>query len=133
MTPLQNLHYAIGELAYAIARADGDVQKEERQKFHDIVASELDKDNYAFDISKIIFQIMDKDHASLPDSYHWAMKQIRNNSHYLSPRLKQTFVSVMEKVAAAYPPVTIEEQNVIDMFKRDIEPMTGDPVYYGTK
>lgn len=29
MTPLQNLHSAIGELAYSIARADGTIQKEE--------------------------------------------------------------------------------------------------------
>ena len=42
MTPTQNLHSAMGELAYAVARADGAIQKEERQKFHDIVAA----DNY---------------------------------------------------------------------------------------
>jgi hypothetical protein len=131
MTPLQNLHYAIGELAYAIARADGQVQKEERQVFHDIVAAELKKNNYAFDISGIIFQIMDKDKARLPDSYHLAMKLITLNSHYLSPQLKDTFIRVIEKVAAAYPPVTVDEKELIDRFRKDIEPLKGDPVYYG--
>ena len=43
-TPIQNLHYAIGQLAYCIARVDGKVQKEEREKFHDIVVSELEDD-----------------------------------------------------------------------------------------
>jgi uncharacterized tellurite resistance protein B-like protein len=130
MTPLQNLHYAIGEMAYAVARADGTVQKEERQKFHDIVNRELENENYAFDISSIIFQIMDKDKASLPDSYFWGMHQIEQNSHYLSPALKQKFITVMEKVAKAYPPVTIEERDLIERFKQDIEPLHGDPVYY---
>ena len=130
MTPLQNLHFAIGELAYAIACADGKVQQEERQAFHNIVSEELKKHNYAFDISSIIFQIMDKDKARLPDSYHFALKQIRNNAHYLSPELKKTFVNVIEKVALAYPPVTDSERDLIKQFEKDIEPLTGDPVYY---
>ena len=131
MTPTQNLHSAIGELAYAVARADGAIQKEERQKFHAIVAAELRCKDYDFDISDIIFQIMDKDKvADTETSYNWAMKEIRLNSHYLSPEMKQTFVKVMEKVAKAYSPVTHEEMNLLERFKKDIAPLKGDPVYY---
>ena len=129
MTPLQNLHYAIGELAYAIARADGKVQKEERQIFHDIVAAELRNKDYDFDISEIIFQIMDKDNMDTTTTYKWAMGQIRLNSHYLSERLKQTFIVVMEKVAKAYPPVTIEESTILEKFKVDIASIKGDKVF----
>jgi uncharacterized tellurite resistance protein B-like protein len=130
MTPVQNLYYAIGELAYAVAKADGAVQKEERQRFHDIVAQGLAREQYGFDISGIIFQVMDKDKASLPDSYHWAISEVRRNSHYLSPEMKRCFLIVMEKVAAAYPPVTIEETDLMKQFRKDIEPLEGDPVYY---
>ena len=131
MTSLENLHSAIGELAYAIARADGTIQKEERQKFHDIVAAELRCKDYDFDISDIIFQILDKDkYIDSQTSYDWAMKEIRLNSHYLSPELKQTFIKVMEKVAKAYLPVTMEETNILEQFKKDIAPLKGDPVYY---
>ncbi|MEI8136023.1 MAG: TerB family tellurite resistance protein [Bacteroidota bacterium] len=130
MTPTENLHYAIGELAYAVARADGEVQKEEREKFHSIVAAELRCKDYAFDISDIIFQVMDKDKTSTKDAYDWAMKQIRTNSHYLSPKLKATFIAVMEKVAMAYKPVTIDEMLLIEKFKKDIKPLHGDPIYY---
>lgn len=130
MTPLENLHYAIGELAYAIARADGKVQKEERKKFHSIVEAELRCKDYAFDISDIIFQIIDKDKSDSETTYKWAMDQIKLNSHYLSPQLKKTFIRVMEKVAKAFPPVTKGEQNLIDRFKNDIDPINGDPVYY---
>jgi uncharacterized tellurite resistance protein B-like protein len=131
MTPKENLHYAIGQMAYAIAKADGEVNKKEREKFHNIVAAELRCGACNFNVSDIIFQVMDKDNSSANDAYDWGMKQIRLNSHYLSPALKHTFVRVMEKVAKAYPPVTISEMNVLERFKRDIEPLQGDPVFYG--
>ncbi|MGZ3904614.1 MAG: hypothetical protein ACXVC6_13015, partial [Bacteroidia bacterium] len=79
MTPTENLHYAIGELAYAMARVDGKVQKEERQKFHDIVAAELRCKDYSFDFSDIIFQILDKDKQPIEDVYKWAIKHIKTN------------------------------------------------------
>jgi uncharacterized tellurite resistance protein B-like protein len=129
MTPTENLHYAMGELAYAVARADGAVQKEERQKFQDIVESEI-KSDPAFDIADIVFKLMDRDKRDTQTVYQWAIKQIKLNSHYLSPKLKDTYTRVMEKVAEAFPPVTKGEQKLIDRFKKDIEPLHGDPVYY---
>lgn len=130
MTPIQNLHYAIGELAYAVAHADGKVQQEEREKFHAIVEAELRCKDYDFDISDIIFQIMDKDKQSTETVYNWALKIIQTNSHYLSPELKQTFIKVMEKVAKVYPPITVNEKNILERFRKDIESIHGDPVYY---
>ncbi len=131
MTPLQNLHTAIGELAYAVACADGAIQKEEHEKFKAIVAAELRCNENNFDFSDIIFQILEKDkYVDVQTAYDWAMNEIRLNSHYLSPKLKETFVKVMEKMAEAYSPVTLEEMNLIDKFKKDIEPLNGDPVYY---
>jgi uncharacterized tellurite resistance protein B-like protein len=130
MTSTESLYYAIGELAYSIARADGNVQKEEQQRFHDLVSEHLNNKEYAFDVSDIIFQVMTKDKIDAETTYQWAMNQIKMNSHYLSPELKETFIKVMETVAKAYPPVTIEEQNLIDKFKTDIAPLKGDPVYY---
>lgn len=133
MTPLQNLYYAIGELAYAIAISDGIIQNEERQKFYAIVEAELRCKKYDFDISKIIFEIMSKDKINSQDSYNWAMMQIRLNSHYLSPELKKTFIAVIEKVAKAFKPVTLEEFELIVKFKKEIELITGDPVFYNSE
>jgi uncharacterized tellurite resistance protein B-like protein len=130
MTPIQSLHYAIGELAYAVARSDGEVQKEERKKFQDMVSAELRCENYGFDFSSIIFQIMEKEKQSPELSFEWGMNEIRKNSHYLSPELKITFIKVMEKIAKAFPPVTDAESKLINRFKKEIEPLHGDPVYY---
>lgn len=133
MRPKELLHYAIGQLAYAVAKADGEVQKEERQRFADIVTAELRLNDQDFNVADIIFQVLDKDKfISSQDAYDWAMKEIRQNSQYLSPELKRTFIRVMEKVAKAYPPVTIGELHVLEKFKKDIEGIQGDPVYYRT-
>lgn len=131
MTPIENLHYAIGELAVAVARADGEIQKEEREQFYNLVETELKNKNYAFDISDIIFKVMDKQKVSSTiDAYNSAIKEIKINSHYLSPELKEKFIKVMEKVADAYKPVTINEMLLIEKFKQDIAPIYGDPIYY---
>lgn len=130
MTPLENLHYAIGQLAYAIANADGKVQKEERQQFHSIVDAELRCKDYDFDVSDIIFQVLGKDKQDTESTYKWAMDEIKLNSHYLSPQLKETFIRIIEKIAKAYPPVCLSEQVMINRFKKDIAEINGDPVYY---
>jgi uncharacterized tellurite resistance protein B-like protein len=133
MTPLESLHYAIGELAYSVAFSDGAVQREEREKFQEIVTAEMRNKDYSFDVADIIFKILDKQKMDSSTVYAWAMKEIKLNHHYLSPELKQTFISVMEKIAAAFPPVTTEENNVIEKFKNDISSIEGDPTYYERK
>jgi uncharacterized tellurite resistance protein B-like protein len=131
MTPSENLHIAIGELAYAIARADGAIQKEEREEFHRLVTEGIQSGDEALDISEIIFQVMGRERfTNTETAYDWAMHEIRTNSHYLSPQLKATFIDVIEKIARAYAPVTTEEKDLINRFKRDIGPLQGDPVYY---
>ncbi|MBS1638104.1 MAG: hypothetical protein JST26_19475 [Bacteroidetes bacterium] len=130
MTALENLHYAIGQIAYAIAHADGRIQPEERKKFHDMVAAELRCKDYDFDVSDIIFQILDKDKPDSQTAYDWAMAELKLNGHYLSPELKRTFIHVIEKIAKAYPPVTVHEAKLIERFKADINHIHGDPVYY---
>jgi uncharacterized tellurite resistance protein B-like protein len=117
-------------LAYAVAMADGHVDLKEKQEFHDIVAAELRCHDYDFNISDIIFRIMDKDTTDSETTYNWAMKEIKLNSHYLSPHLKKTFIKVIEKIAKAYAPVTEEEKNILERFKKDIEPINGDPIFY---
>jgi uncharacterized tellurite resistance protein B-like protein len=133
MRPIERLHYAIGLLAFAVARADGNVQKAERQKFQDIVAAGLMQNDHDFDVSGIIFQIMDKEQRSTEDAYVWAMHEIETNSHYVSPEMKCSFLKVMELIAIAYPPVTLGESMLIEKFKEQMEKIHGDPIYYASK
>ncbi|MES2590747.1 MAG: hypothetical protein V4608_02595 [Bacteroidota bacterium] len=131
MTTTENLHYAIGELAYAVASVGGRIQHNDRQKFHDIIIAELHAHQADFDISGIVFQMMYKMKMDTETTYKWAMKDIKLNSHYLSPELKQTFIDIIERIAAAYPHNASREYNIVERFKRDIKPLIGDPIYYG--
>lgn len=133
MNQIENLHMAIGQLAFAVAFSDGTVQKPEREKFHAIVMEELGNEDYSFDVSDVVFQIMEKDKMDSNTVYDWAMKEIKTNGNYLSPELKQKFISVMEKVAAAYPPVSESESGIINRFKKDIDAIQGDPIFYSKK
>ena len=134
MNEIENIHYALGEIAYAIAAADGKIQKEERNKFHDIIVAEVHCKDYAFNISDIIFKILERDKLLDSESnYNAAIKVLKTNSHYLSPVLKATILIVAEKIAKAFPPVTEKETNFLSRLKHDIEPLEGDPVFYEPK
>ena len=128
--PIENLYYALGELAFAVASADGSIQQEEKKRFQQIINDALKRQNYHYEISHIVFQLMNKEKPDTKTTYDWAMNVIKVNSHYLSPTMKETFIHVMKAIAEAYPPVTIDEKKVIDLFKKDIAPLKGDPVYY---
>jgi uncharacterized tellurite resistance protein B-like protein len=129
MTSLESLYYAIGEMAYAIAKVDGKVQREEREKFHDILKEELDDGNL-YDISDIVFQLFDRDKLDAQTAYEFALHQVRLNSHYVSPEIKDKFNRVMERVAEAHAPVTKEEREMIDNFKKEMKTIKGDPVFF---
>jgi uncharacterized tellurite resistance protein B-like protein len=120
MNPVQNLYYALGELAYAMAKADGSIQNEEKKLFHEIVTQEIEQHNIDFDYSEIIFNIMEKDKTDVETSYTWAIKEIQNNKHYFLPELRKKFVSIMERVAGAFPPVTVQERVLLERFRSDI-------------
>lgn len=130
MTPIQQLHYAMGLVAYAMSGIDGKVQKQEREKFFNIVSAELRYHNYDFSISDIIYRVLDRDKTDAKTAYEWAMNEIRLNSHYLDPKMKELYIRVVDKIAKAFPPVTAEERDLLEQFKIDLAPLQGDPVYY---
>lgn len=129
MTPIENLYMALGELAYAIAKVDGSIQKGEKEKLHGILKTELDKHELNFDHTEIIFHILKKDAMNSKTAYEWALKEMRLNSHYVSEQLKQRFISVIKKVAEAFPPVTRQERELIDDFIYQVKSIKGDPVF----
>lgn len=120
----------MGQLAYAMAGIDGKVQNEERRKLYDIVVAELKGRHYNFNVSDIIFRVLDKDNMNALTAYDWAMNEFRMNSHYLDPELKHSFLRIAEVIAKSYPPVTPEEKELLERFRKDIAPLHGDPVYY---
>lgn len=122
MDGVERLYYALGELAYAVAKADGKINVEERNKLHDIVLKGAKCHDYNFNISEIIFHILQKEKIfTVEDSYKSALREINTCSNYLTDDMKAEFVAVLDKVARAFDSVTIEERNIIDRFRADID------------
>lgn len=119
MTPKEILHYAIGELAYAMAAADGEVQKEERQKFHDIVRQAVENERHAADFSVFMFQMTDKQNTEVKSAYNRAIAFIKQNGSHFTPELRRITLSVMKQVALAFPPLTDQEKKLIARFEKD--------------
>lgn len=131
MNSTQNLFYALGEFAYAIALADGKIQQQEKQALRNILIEEFKDNGKEYDFTEIVFEVLRKDEiGNIETTYNLALKELKLNSHYLSPEMKEKFVRILQKVADAFPPATLKEVAIIEKFKRDISALKGDPVYY---
>lgn len=119
-TSKQHLFYAIGILAYAVAKSDDKIQPEELKTLKEIVKSEIDHE-VDFGYTEIVFQLLAKDGNSIETVYKWAMNSMELGKHHLTMDLKYKFCSILKKVAAAFPPSTEEEKELIKRFDSDIE------------
>src|SRR5688572_9273851 len=115
MDAKQHLYYALGVLAYAVAKADGKVQAEEREKVNEIV-SKGTQHEVDFTYTDIIFQILQKDNAGFKDVYDWAMHAFETGKYYLTPEVKKQFIAVIEQIAEAFPPTDANERALISRF-----------------
>ena len=121
MHGIENVYYALGEMAYAIAKADGAVQKEERKKVHEIVAEEMRKSNINIDYAETIFQILDKDDNDAESSYEWAMQEFDENKTHLTPALVDQFIVIVDRIAEAFDLPSDREDALVARFKMDIK------------
>lgn len=115
------LFYGLGQVAYAVAMADGKIQKEEEKTLSDIVNSNLDKNNIDFDYTDTIFKILESDNIlSSESSYKDGMKNINLGGQHLTDDLRDVFVVIIEEIAEAFPPNTDEESAFISRFTEDL-------------
>jgi len=122
MDAFSYLFYGLGQVAYAVAMADGKVQKEEEQILNDIVVSNLEKNNIAFDYADTIFKILKNDNIlDAESSYNEGMKSINLGGNHLTDDLRDVFVVIINEIAEAFPPNTDEESGFISRFNEDIE------------
>lgn len=133
MTPTENLYYALGEVAYAVAKADGRIQNDEVKKFHPILETELELPADSLSVADIIFHILDKDHVDAETAYQNGLHQLQLYSHHLTPEMKLNFLHVAEKIAQAFPPRLNSENHMIARFRADIAQLKGDPLFCKTK
>jgi uncharacterized tellurite resistance protein B-like protein len=121
----QSIYYALGILAYAVAKSDGEIQFEEREKLAEIIERELEH-NLDFQYAEIIFELLEKENRQYENVYNWALEELKKGRHFLSPEIKTQLVGVLKDIARAFGSMTIEESNIIDRFEKDLESIGSD-------
>lgn len=114
----REIHRAIGELAYVIARAQAGHELDEKKAFIDIIEKELNFDAWA---AESRFEILDeKVHPSIDHAYNEAMHEFKLYKDHLTPKLKETTLRVVEAVANVYYR-SDTQQFIIDRLKNDLK------------
>ncbi|MBT6745316.1 MAG: hypothetical protein HOB26_02020 [Flavobacteriales bacterium] len=129
MDSKQQLYSALGQVAYAMAMADGEAQREEKDKFHKVIKEAVKKHDIDYDIADVIFQILDRDHMDVETTYAWAINQFKLGSNRLTDELKETMVKILVDVAKAYAPVEVEEMNLLERFEKDLDEIQDNLTY----
>jgi hypothetical protein len=115
----QNLFYALGIFAYAIAKADGEIQFEETQELHKIVKEEMSHD-MDFNYVEIIFKILQKDKVGFEQVHQWVLVALEQGKCYLTDKIKTQFTTVLMRVADSFPPKATEEHDLINQLIQEI-------------
>lgn len=119
---LRNIHSAMGSLAYAIAKADGVIQDEEKKIIQKLAQQEFELSEADNEWIAKMFSQLETDNISLEDAYRFALDTLEANrgEYDFTEGLKQKCVSFMEKVSLAFEGISNEEQVVIERFKKDM-------------
>lgn len=120
MDATEKLYYSLGQLAYVIAKADGEIQKQEQKKLQDLIIEATKDHNLDFNYSEIIFWVLEKEKEDSNTVYSLAMKTFKSLNHFFTPDLKIKFIEVLQKIADAYPPYSIEEVEYMAKIRKDI-------------
>lgn len=120
---IQNIHVAMGSLAYAIAKADGVIQEEEKATIKKLAQKEFELSDADNEWISNMFNKLEKDNTSLDDAYNFAIDTLDANRHDydFTPSVKTKCISFMEKVSESFDGISFEELQVIERFKVDID------------
>ena len=117
----QRIYYALGQLAYVVALADGEIQAEEKKKLHSIITDEIKNHDQDFDYTNIIFNLLGDEVMSPQDIFDAAFEEINKASYYLTDDMKSDFPAILEKIARASAPITDSEKEWLKQIKDKLE------------
>ena len=123
---IQNIHVAMGSLAYSIAKADGVIQEEEKKILHSIAQEEFELSDSDHEWITKMFDKLEKDNTSLEDAYTYAMDTLlesNRNDYDFTDSIKNKCINFMEKVSYAFDGISSEEKAILDRFKEDVKKM----------
>jgi len=114
-------YYGLGMIAYSIALSDGKIQVSERNELRSIVRDWSRDIECDFDVSEIIFSVMNRTPVDSEWGYEHGIKYIKQGSEFVDEKLKEKFLYLINDIAHAFPPVTTSERTVLERFEADLK------------
>lgn len=118
----ENIHRAMGSLAYAIAVADGSIQTKEKEVILQLARKEFQLSDTDSEWINAMFTQLEAQQIGLNDAYTYAMDILEANRHDydFDDATKNRCLSFMKKIADAFGETDYQEMSVIDRFQTDI-------------
>jgi len=118
----ENIHRAMGSLAYAIAIADGVIQEKEKEVILNLATKEFQLSNTDSEWINAIFTQLEEQNVGLNEAYTFAIDTLEANRHDydFDEEMKSRCISFMKKIADAVGEIDYQETSVIDRFSVDI-------------
>jgi uncharacterized tellurite resistance protein B-like protein len=118
----QNIYIAMGSLAYAITKADGQIQEQEKNTIKNLAQKEFELNDQDNEWIENMFSKLEKDGISLDDAYNYAIDVLEANRYEFDfdQEMKQKCVNFMERIAESSNGVSVNEQLIIKRFRKDI-------------
>ena len=112
----------MGSLAYAIAKADGQIQMEEKEVIKKLAQKEFEIEDVDTEWIDQMFRKLENDNVSLEDAYQYAIDTLRANKYEFDFDLsiKNKCINFMGRIADGFQEKTNSEQSIIDRFRNDI-------------
>lgn len=123
MNATQKIYYALGQLAYLVALADGKVQESEIRALHKLVINEIKKHNTNFEYSDIIFNVLNEEKLNPDLIYEFAINELKEASEFITESIKNEILSVLTNIASSYDNVSDEELKVIRNVEEELKKM----------
>jgi uncharacterized tellurite resistance protein B-like protein len=118
----QNIHIAMGSLAYAIAKADGQIQEAEKKLIKKLAQEEFELEDVDNELIENMFIKLEKENVSLEDAYAYAIDTLEANKFEFDFDLvmKNKCIKFMRRIAEAFQDISSAELSIIDRFKKDV-------------
>lgn len=118
----QNIHIAMGSLAYAIAKADGIIQIEEKNTIKKLALEEFEVEDMDSEWIEKMFNKLEKDNITIEDAYNYAMDTLESNRFEFDFDLvmKNKCIKFMNRIADSFADSSIAEQAIIQKFNSDV-------------
>lgn len=119
----------LGRLLYAIAKSDGEVQKEEVEEFYKILKEELlsieqSTDEFGTDrafYSEFEFETLIDRNAKMNQTFVSFVKFLRKNKVHITDEIKQVCLKCVIRVAEAHEGIVMEEEFLINRLKDELD------------